>query len=116
MPKFRKKALVEAEQYHGPAFETLQANLPLVAPAGVTFVPEVRDGRQGWAPAIQTLEGRHLLRERDWIVTNPAGEKYNVEDGVFRSTYEAVVEPPKPLPNGRPPPGFEHLGDVVSRS
>lgn len=94
MPMYRKTALVSAEQYHGPEFETLQANLPLVAPAGVSFVADLREGRQGWAPALQTLEGRHFLREKDWVVTNPAGERYNISDEVFRSTYEEVNAAP----------------------
>jgi hypothetical protein len=98
MAKFRKKALVDAEQFVGPTHVPEGEPRPVV-PNGVVWMPGLKDGKPEAVAALMTLEGPHFLWERDWIVTNPAGEKYNVSDEVFRSTYEAVEEsaPPKPI-------------------
>lgn len=90
---YRKTALIEAEQYLGPdrigPKDPTQGSLLL--PAGVEWVRDVMDGLEVLRPTLQTLEGRHFLREKDWIITNPTGERYNCADDKFRATYEPVA-------------------------
>lgn len=75
MAKYRKTALVEAEQF-----------LPNEGkiPKGV-FQPK---GSHHWG--LSTLEGIHELRDGDYICTGPGGEKWNVERSIFEKTYELV--------------------------
>ncbi len=74
MPRFRKRPVViEAEQ--------VLADRPL--PDGVYCV---RD--EGCY--IDTLEGRHIVREGDYIITGVKGEKYPCKEDIFHLTYESV--------------------------
>lgn len=82
MPMFRKKVLISAEQYI-PGVHT---------PKGVTFKNNPTNHGEDVA-VIRTLEGEHMLRPGDWVVTNPGGEQYNVEASIFASTYELVANP-----------------------
>lgn len=41
---------------------------------------------------IHTLEGDHLARVGDWIITGVHGEQYPCKDDIFRKTYEPVDE------------------------
>ena len=79
MPKYRKTALVDAEQFL-PPHQT---------PAGCFqkgTVADVSAGHGEWM--LKTLEGEHSLRGGDYICTGPAGEKWNVEQAIFEATYE----------------------------
>ena len=80
MPKYRKTALVEAEQ-----FLPIQGKIP----SGV-YSSERADPRKNpladWM--LKTLEGDHILRNGDYICTGPAGEKWNVAREIFEATYE----------------------------
>jgi len=84
MTKYRKTALVEAEQF-----------LPLEGkiPAGI-YSSERADPRSNpiadWM--LNTLEGPHMVRNGDYICTGPAGEKWNVAKEIFEATYEAVQD------------------------
>jgi hypothetical protein len=129
MTKFRAKPVaIDAVQYIGPTFETWSANLPLVTPPGVRFVVECRNGVYGWAPVIETPGGRLPVSEGDWIIRGVKGELYPCKPGIFAATYEpadAHAEPVPPVTLGepsacptckRPPPGFEYVGAVASKS
>lgn len=39
---------------------------------------------------IETLEGRMLARQGDWIIRGVNGELYPCKDDIFRKTYEKV--------------------------
>lgn len=39
---------------------------------------------------VDTLEGVHTGKARDWLAVGAHGEMYPIDDAVFRSTYEAV--------------------------
>lgn len=41
----------------------------------------------GW---IETLEGRHIVRPGDWIITGVQGEHYACKPDIFEQTYERV--------------------------
>ena len=41
---------------------------------------------------IETLEGGHLVRPGDWIVTGVRGEFYPCKDGIFQEIYEKVEQ------------------------
>lgn len=92
--KFRKKAVViEAVQFFPdvtpypkgvyktkPTIEELQ-NL-LEGGAKVESDPDGRIYR------IDTLEGPHIVRPGDWIITGVKGEKYPCKPDIFELTYE----------------------------
>lgn len=39
---------------------------------------------------IETLEGQHIVRSGDWIITGVKGEHYPCRPDIFEATYEAV--------------------------
>lgn len=80
--KYRKTALVEAEQF-------LPADGKI--PAGVIAdgLSDPRKSPSQWV--LDTLEGRHTLRPGDYICTGPAGERWNVEQSIFEATYEPAA-------------------------
>lgn len=43
-------------------------------------------------PCIETLEGRHLITEGDFIITGIQGERYPCKPDIFDATYEAIEE------------------------
>ncbi len=77
--KYRKKPIVvEAEQF--------AINGPI--PAGVEY--GTLAGRLGMFFYIDTLEGPHIVRDKDWIITGIKGERYPCNPDIFEATYEAV--------------------------
>ena len=44
------------------------------------------------APQIETLEGAHLVRPGDWIITGVKGEHYPCKPDIFEATYERVEQ------------------------
>lgn len=83
MPKYRKIALVEAEQF-----------LPKEGkiPAGVLAdgMGDPLNNSDKYSFILKTLEGVHYLRDGDYICNGPSGEQWNVEKTIFESTYELV--------------------------
>lgn len=83
--KFRKKPIViEAVQFiynHG----------------GDGNYDEIGKLVDGWddsdTPFIQTLEGKMLVRNGDWIITGVAGEHYPCKPDIFEKTYERIILP-----------------------
>ncbi len=68
--KYRKTALIEAEQYR----EGLE------------------DGIDERGPYLDTLEGRLYIPQNGWIAIGAKGERWAIQDDIFRMTYEAVEE------------------------
>ena len=77
MAKYRKKPVViEATQWfkHG--------DHPKVVPYTLS-----EDYEDGW---IDTLEGGHIVKPGDWIITGVKGEHYPCKPDIFELTYEAA--------------------------
>jgi hypothetical protein len=73
MPLFRKKPVViDAMQF----FENTLDGWPI----GVYT--------EGGEFFIDTLEGRHIVSEGDWIITGVKGERYPCKPDIFEMTYE----------------------------
>jgi len=91
MPKFRKLSkIVDAEQ-----FFVADGIVNGKWPDGVTLYKTdspCRDCKQcghsiiehGW---IGTLEGGHIVCDKDWIITGVKGEKYPCKSDIFEQTY-----------------------------
>lgn len=79
MAKFRKKPVViEAEQFfYG---ETLPFQAERVC----------QKDKEGWY--IQTLEGRMVVKNSDYVIKGVAGEFYPCRADIFERTYELVNE------------------------
>jgi hypothetical protein len=82
--KFRKKPVViEADQFH----EHLKP-----WPEGVQRDGCICKGERKEGFCIQTLEGDHIVTDRDWIITGVKGEKYPCREDIFAETYDLVEE------------------------
>lgn len=68
--KHRKTALIEAGQYR----------------------PGLEDGIDEKGPYLDTLEGRLYIPLNGWIATGAKGERWAIQDDIFKMTYEAVGE------------------------
>lgn len=80
--KFRKKPVViEAVQY----FDWMRKNDCL--PEGV-FICWWPEPYYDDLPTIHTLEGDHIVRDGDWVITGVKGEKYPCKPDIFEATYE----------------------------
>lgn len=79
MAKFRKKPVViEAEQYR------IGGDLPFVEEGVLDYDEDTHT--QG----IQTLEGRMIVSDGDWVIRGVKGEYYPCKPDIFAATYEAV--------------------------
>lgn len=106
MPKFRKKPVVIDAEVYRPGLED---GFILLWPNGKIFdvaepwetvlkkfnsmfrdpeVPHTGEPEPAVAPAINTLEGAHVIREGDYIITGVAGERYPCKPDIFAATYE----------------------------
>lgn len=74
MAKYRKTALIEAEQF-------MPESLPW--PGGVVKKADSPTGY--W---IATLEGGHEVTPGDWIATGVKGEKWPIKADIFAKSYE----------------------------
>ncbi|MET0439156.1 MAG: hypothetical protein ABW043_16855 [Devosia sp.] len=84
MSKYRKTALVEAEQFLPPH----------QIPEGCYQkgnIADVAHGHGEWF--LKTLEGEHPLRYGDYIPIGVAGERWNVERAIFEASHEPVDTP-----------------------
>ena len=85
--KYRKAALIEAEQVLGRAeAEHYQLALswdPMSLNYGEPWFPE--DGGTGY---LNTKEGPMRVHKGDWIATGVDGEHWCIADDIFRKTYE----------------------------
>lgn len=95
MARYRKKpVVVEAAQWHAhgdhPAVKPITRELLARTPVWVQ--DDVADLEQPWAYGlIPTLEGAHLVRPGDWIITGVQGEHYPCKPDIFAATYEEVT-------------------------
>ena len=81
MAKFRKKAVViEAVRWYK------LGDHPKVT-LFWTHDPECKGW--GW---INTLEGGHIVKPGDWIITGVKGENYPCDNEIFEMTYEPCTE------------------------
>jgi len=75
MAKFRKKPIViEAEQWDGSPEHAHRLGMEVTATE----------------TGVQTLEGWRRAKPGCWIAIGVKGEKYPIDDDIFRMTYEAV--------------------------
>lgn len=82
MVKYRKTALVEAEQFLPPH----------QIPAGCYQdgnIADVSEGHGVWM--LKTREGPHALRFGDYVCTGAVEERWNVEQPIFEATYEVAA-------------------------
>lgn len=83
--KFRKKPVViEAEQYEpGKLIDGL---CPRLYCPEAPYLPCMTQA----PPHIHTLEGVHIVRPGDYVITGVKGEKYPCKPDIFEMTYEKV--------------------------
>lgn len=77
--KYRKTALIEAEQYIGSPAQVIEYNIVEIPPIIGTDKP--------YEYFIPTLEGPMELHAGDWIATGVNGEHWPIADDVFKKTY-----------------------------
>lgn len=81
MPRYRKRPVV---------IEAVQFNFAdPIWPDGVE--PAAENERGTGYGYIQTLEGRMMVADGDWVITGVKGEKYPCRADIFAATYEAVA-------------------------
>lgn len=56
------------------------------------YSPGMEDGIDETGPYLNTLEGRLYIPENGHIAIGPKGERYAIQDDVFRDTYELYVQ------------------------
>lgn len=88
MAKFRKKPVViEAVQWFK------DGDHPAVRRAtrdqAIGLVPGLLWEHAGW---VATLEGGHVVKPGDWIITGIKGENYPCKPDIFSATYEPVED------------------------
>ena len=85
--KYRKKAIIQAEQVLGRAeAEHYQLSLswdPMSLNYGEPWFPE--DGGTGY---LNTKEGPMRVHKGNWIATGVDGEHWVIADDIFHKTYE----------------------------
>lgn len=85
MAKYRKKPVViEAVQVKW--FVDDMGNLACEHPK------VYKDSSSKTGFSIDTLEGKHEVSEKDWIITGVKGELYPCKPDIFELTYEKVYE------------------------
>lgn len=81
MPKYRKKpVVVEAVQW-----------FPGIEHPAVEKCPDEMCHARGWERGthkIKTLEGDHVVKPGDWVITGIKGEHYPCRPDIFEATYE----------------------------
>ena len=77
--QFRKKPVVITAEQFWPDV--------LPWPEGVVADPAPNGAASWW---IETLEGGHVVRPGDWIITGIKGERYPCRPDIFEATYERV--------------------------
>jgi hypothetical protein len=93
MPKFRKKPVViEAVQLTWPNWNAVCDFVTEPHFGGGTYVDEngvpVKDATHKLGLHINTLEGKMLANEHDWIIKGVKGEFYPCKPDIFEATYE----------------------------
>ena len=88
--KFKKKPVtIEAEQFLISEIKTEAELENFCEKLGVEIY---RPSPVTWNFTIPTLEGRMEVRDKDWVITGVAGEKYPCKPDIFKMTYDKVEE------------------------
>lgn len=90
--KFKKKVVVvEAIQL---TKDMVLERVPLpegVKVGSVSWNPRTNDFAQ-YRCYLSTLDGKEEIRINDWIITGVTGAKFSCTPGIFKATYEKIVE------------------------
>lgn len=96
MMKFRKRPIeVDAEIYKAGLEDGFVYDIPMFGLftkkecINSGFTPDFEKDK---IPFIETLEGKHLIRKGDYIITGVNGERYPCKPDIFEKTYEKVEE------------------------
>ncbi len=85
--KFRKKPVViDAIQFVGGDPEAFSKKFPKGVYVEIDGIGQEPTGNL----IIETLEGDHLCRPGDWVITGIKGELYPCKPDIFEATYEAI--------------------------
>lgn len=88
MAKYRKKPVViEAEIYRLGMEDGFECQLPTCRIECLDC-----DCCIHAIPYINTLEGKHYIKEGDYIITGVKGERYPCKPDIFEMTYELIEE------------------------
>lgn len=85
--KYRKKpVVVEAIQYTG---NNIEAIVKFIG-CGVFQTEKLENGKWIKTFEIDTLEGKHIAKQGDFIIKGVAGEFYPCKPDIFKKTYDLV--------------------------
>ena len=90
MTKYRKKPVViEAEQYKEGMEDGFEERYIDHNHPNRTFGIKVSEKDTPiQVPYINTLEGKLLITNGDWVITGIQGERYPIKTDIFEETYE----------------------------
>lgn len=89
MAKYRKKPVViEAVQFDGSGDSCTEVTEFLGGPMAEGHRWKSNTHMGGY---IETLEGEHEFKARDWIIKGVAGEFYPCKPEIFEATYDPVI-------------------------
>lgn len=93
MAKYRKTAIVEAVLYE-PGMEDGYVCFPIGGSPmhGSYHKKDWPMPKNCHVPAIETLEGYHIVSPGDYILTGIKGERWPCKPDIFKETYELVEE------------------------
>ena len=90
MSKYRKKPVVIEAEVYSLGMEdgfTCDEHFKDCIPTN-----KLCDGCEHYSPCIDTLEGKHIITEGDYIITGVKGERYPCKPDIFEMTYELVAK------------------------
>ena len=108
MAKYRKKPIViEAEVYKEGMEDGFICGNRYIPKDGDRYPLDMRSDKHqgyikhydyeldnkkenGWSPYIDTLEGKMIINEGDYIIIGIKGERYPCKSDIFEMTYEKV--------------------------
>lgn len=80
--KYRKTALIEAEQFDG--------SIDMMREYGIVANPDALRDTQAPLYTMNTREGEMIVYEGDYIATGVDGEHWAIDQDIFERTYERV--------------------------
>ena len=80
--KYRKTALIEAEQFDG--------SIDMMREYGIVVNPDALHDPDAPLCTMNTREGEMIVYEGDWIATEIDGEHWIIEPEIFERTYKRV--------------------------
>ena len=90
--KFRTKPVeIEAERYKEGMEDGFEKRYTHYLNPGRSYgIQTSENDVEVQAPYIETLEGRHLITNGDWIITCANGERALCKPDIFEMTYDKV--------------------------